>query len=103
GACPPVLLIAWRLYLPENKAFKNRQESAKGAFVKQGTVAVKDHWKLLAYLVVLMAGFCFMAHASQDLYPVLLETQHGFDHNRSTITQVMSAIGSIMGGTAAGA
>lgn len=66
GACPPVLIIIFRFFLPETKAYQERQavRAAKGnvagTFVAEGKVALKRHWLLLTYLVLLMAGFNFM-------------------------------------------
>ena len=68
GACPPVLIIIFRLCLPETKSYLERAavRSAKGnvagTFVAEGRVALKKHWLLLLYLVLLMAGFIFMVH-----------------------------------------
>lgn len=55
-----------------------RQQGAnKGqAFIADGKVALGAHWKLLIYMVLLMAGFNFMSHGSQDLYPTLLTNQY---------------------------
>lgn len=68
GAGPPVLIILFRLCLPETNAFRRRQAiraeqgSLAGAFISEGKVALKRHWLLLIYLVLLMAGFNFMSH-----------------------------------------
>jgi SHS family lactate transporter-like MFS transporter len=68
GACPPVLIIAARLIMPETDSFKERQlvREAKGnvtaTFLKEGKVALRRHWLLLTYMVLLMAGFNFMSH-----------------------------------------
>lgn len=57
GACPPVLLIIFRLCLPETKAYIERSEvrHATGnltkTFVAEGRVALKKHWILLTYMV----------------------------------------------------
>ena len=57
AACPPVLLIAFRLCLPETKAFIERAEvrHATGhltsTFISEGRIALKKHWKLLTYMV----------------------------------------------------
>jgi SHS family lactate transporter-like MFS transporter len=76
AACPPVLIIAFRMCLPETDAFLARQqlkEAGVGAtFIKEGKVALKRHWMMLIYLVLLMAGFNFMSHGSQDLYPTMV-------------------------------
>ena len=66
GACPPVLIIAFRLCLPETQSYRERDavRHARGdvahTFIVEGKVALKRHWLLLIYLVLLMAGFNFM-------------------------------------------
>jgi SHS family lactate transporter-like MFS transporter len=78
GAGPPVLIIIFRLCLPETQAYRERQAmrdanpNISKVFVEEGKVAVKKHWMLLVYMVLLMAGFNFMSHGSQDLYPTML-------------------------------
>ena len=81
GACPPVLIILFRFFLPETKAYREREavRAAKGnvagTFVAEGKVALKRHWLLLTYLVLLMAGFNFMVCFCQFLnmlHPVLI-------------------------------
>ena len=68
GACPPVLIIIFRLCLPETDAFKARElvREERGnigkTFISEGKVALKRHWLLLIYLVLLMAGFNFMVN-----------------------------------------
>lgn len=52
--------------LPETQSFLERQKvranspSIGSTFIKEGKVALKRHWILLTYLVLLMAGFNFM-------------------------------------------
>ncbi|KAF7556178.1 hypothetical protein G7Z17_g1580 [Cylindrodendrum hubeiense] len=98
GAGPPVLFIIARLMLPETVAYRERQQ----VFLKEGKVALKHHWLLLSYLVLLMAGFNFMSHGSQDLYPTMLENQLGFSKNKITVTQVVANLGAMLGGTVVG-
>ncbi|KAI9762034.1 MAG: hypothetical protein M4579_000670 [Chaenotheca gracillima] len=108
GACPPILIIAFRLCLPETKAYLERERVRKargsltGTFVSEGKVALKNHWLLLIYLVLLMAGFNFMSHGSQDLYPTMLENQYEFSSNAVTVTQVVANLGAMAGGTTIG-
>lgn len=70
--------------------------------MKEGQVALKRHWLLLIYMVLLMAGFNFMSHGSQDLYPTMLENQYDFSANAVTVTQVVANLGAIAGGTTIG-
>ncbi|GAB0132991.1 hypothetical protein EsDP_00001411 [Epichloe bromicola] len=112
AACPPVLFIGLRLLLPETKVFRERQrlrreagqagQSAGAVFIGEGKVALKRHWLLLGYLVLLMAGFNFMSHGSQDLYPAMLENQLGFSKTEVTVTQVVANLGAMTGGTVVG-
>lgn len=109
GACPPVLIILFRLCLPETQAYRERMAvresgspSVGSTFIAEGKVALKRHWMLLTYMVLLMAGFNFMSHGSQDLYPTMLKNQYSFDANAVTITQVVANLGAITGGTTMG-
>lgn len=66
GAGPPVLIIIFRLCLPETDAYKervlvrNERGNIGATFIAEGKVALREHWLLLIYLVLLMAGFNFM-------------------------------------------
>lgn len=67
AACPPVLIIIFRLCLPETETFRRRQEAraevrggVAASFLSEGKVALKRHWVLMIYMVLLMAGFNFM-------------------------------------------
>jgi SHS family lactate transporter-like MFS transporter len=108
GACPPVLIIAFRLCLPETDSYIERKvvRGEKGnlgkTFISEGKVAVRRHWALLIYLVLLMAGFNFMSHGSQDLYPTMLENQYNKSANAVTVIQVCANLGAMLGGTVVG-
>lgn len=108
GACPPVLIIIFRLCLPETETFKSRQEirlqqrSVANAFISECRAAIRQHWLLLIYMVLLMAGFNFMAHGSQDLYPTMLQNQFQMSPDAVTVTQVVANLGAMVGGTSIG-
>jgi SHS family lactate transporter-like MFS transporter len=108
GACPPVLIIIFRLCLPETEAYeervlvRNERGNIGKTFIAEGKVALKRHWLLLVYLVLLMAGFNFMSHGSQDLYPTMLQNQYNFSANAVTVTQVVANLGAMSGGTIIG-
>lgn len=101
--------------MPETQAYRERErlrieagrsrtsdESVSKVFLREGKVAVKRHWILLTYLVLLMAGFNFMSHGSQDLYPTMLTNQLNFSANKVTVTQVVANLGAMTGGTVVG-
>jgi SHS family lactate transporter-like MFS transporter len=104
----PILVIIFRLFLPETQSFQDRQlirtsqGSAAGNFIAEGKVAIRRHWVLLTYMVLLMAGFNFMSHGSQDLYPTMLQNQYEFSANKVTVTQVVANLGAMFGGTTIG-
>jgi len=108
GACPPILIIIFRLCLPETESYiereavRNEKGNIGATFVAEGKVALKKHWLLLVYLVLLMAGFNFMSHGSQDLYPTMLKNQYNFSPNAVTVTQVVANLGAMTGGTVIG-
>ena len=108
GACPPVLIILFRLCLPETASYRERDAvrkangSVTNTFLSEGRVALKKHWLVLIYLVLLMAGFNFMSHGSQDLYPLMIENQYNFSANAVTVTQVVANLGAMTGGTIVG-
>lgn len=122
GACPPVLIIIFRLMLPETSVYREQQrvrklagtnsatvasngakrQSVTSTFLQEGKVALRRHWLLLMYLVLLMAGFNFMSHGSQDLYPTMLQNQFDFNANQVTVTQVVANLGAMLGGTVVG-
>lgn len=66
GAGPPVLLIIWRLMLPETDAFLERKAlreqtgSLAGAFQKELKLSVKHYWVVLIYMSLLLTGGAFM-------------------------------------------
>lgn len=108
GACPPVLIILFRLCLPETASYRERDAvrkangSVTSTFLSEGCVALKKHWLLLIYLVLLMAGFNFMSHGSQDIYPLMIKNQYNFSPNAVTVTQVVANLGAMTGGTIIG-
>ncbi|PSS05249.1 sugar transporter family protein [Coniella lustricola] len=112
GSGPPVLIIIYRLLLPETHVHQQRESvrrtaraestSVSKTFLLEGKVALKRHWLLLTYLVLLMAGFNFMSHGSQDLYPTMLKNQFLFGANAVTVTQVVANLGAMTGGTVVG-
>ncbi|KAH6989282.1 sugar transporter family protein [Ilyonectria sp. MPI-CAGE-AT-0026] len=116
GAGPPAIFIVVRLMLPETVAYRERtqlrleastnagteNDSVGKVFLKEGKVALKHHWLLLGYLVLFMAGFNFMSHGSQDLYPTMLTNQLGFSKTKVTVTQVVANLGAMLGGSVVG-
>lgn len=113
AAGPPVLFVAWRLCLPETdtyraqraQAMREREARAGEKWYKvsdKNKSVLKTYWLTMIYCVFLMAGFNFMSHGLQDLYPTLLKDQLEFGTDRSTVTNAVANLGAIFGGTVCG-
>src|SRR5438445_7424266 len=55
------------------------------------------HWKLFAYLVLLMTLFMFLSHGTQDLYPDFLKHEHGVAPNEVAYIAILYNIGAVVG------
>ena len=62
------------------------------------TPFIRKHWKLAVYAIILMTGFNFFSHGTQDLYPTFLRVQHHFDDATVTFITVVLNLGAIVGG-----
>lgn len=111
AAGPPVLFIIWRMMYPETDAFiaqkakmeENRKtEKSTFGLSKNAKEAVSRYWLVMIYCVLMMAGFNFMSHGSQDLYPTLLTSQLQYGTDRSTVTNSVANLGAIFGGMVCG-
>lgn len=102
GAGVPVLIIIYRLCLPETDGYLAQQhierDSLGRQFVQQCKNSIKSYWLMIIYLVILMAGMNFLSHGSQDLFPTLLTAQRGFSANASTVTNSVANLGALCGG-----
>lgn len=107
----PLILICWRLCHGESAAFtklkeKRRLEANKdlehNSSVKklktQVRLVFRTEWLMFIYLVILMSGYNFMSHGSQDLYPTLLVKQHNVGPDKKTVLMVVVNLGAMAGG-----
>jgi SHS family lactate transporter-like MFS transporter len=102
GVAPALLVLFIRSGVEESPAWVAGQSRRLGLGVGLWQ-AIRSHPVLFLYAILLMAGFNFMSHGSQDLYPAFLQKQQGFPHNVvGPITAVMN-VGAIIGGTLMGA
>ncbi|KAG2344444.1 carboxylic acid transporter protein [Suillus weaverae] len=101
-----------RVFVPESAFFlrAKEQEMARGTntsqktkiFIKETKEMLKRHWFLCIYAVLLMTGFNFLSHGSQDLYPTYLATTKGFSAHDATVATIIGNCGAIAGGAIAG-
>ncbi|CAL1712690.1 unnamed protein product [Somion occarium] len=79
-----------RMILPESEIFLRAK------------AIEKTHWLLCIYAVLLMTGFNFLSHGSQDLYPTYLQQSKGFTDHNATVATIIGNCGAIAGGAIAG-
>ncbi|KAJ7617913.1 MFS general substrate transporter [Roridomyces roridus] len=102
-----------RALLPESTVFRQMRESAEGhgvvseaqktkQFMKSTWEMLKQHWVLAIYMCLLMTGFNFSSHGSQDLYPTFMHNTKGFSTHTATVATIIGNCGAIAGGAVAG-
>ncbi|KAF8871300.1 carboxylic acid transporter [Gymnopilus junonius] len=101
-----------RLLLPESEVFLKAKalEKARGTttskktkiFLHETKEMLKKHWLLCIYAVLLMTGFNFLSHGSQDLYPTYLTQSKGISSHDATVATIIGNCGAIAGGVFAG-
>lgn len=105
------LIACGRIILPQTNHTKRmllekKMKLANGikeeGFEIRAAKAFKTYWLMFVYLVLLMAGFNFMSHGSQDLYPTFLKEQLAFSNNRATVTNCVANLGALAGGLVVG-
>jgi SHS family lactate transporter-like MFS transporter len=95
-----------RLTLPESQVFLRAREerqirsekqtqSKTRVFFREIGQMLKDHWLLSIYAVLLMSGFNFLSHGSQDLYPTYLQASKGFTKFNATVATIIGNCGAI--------
>jgi SHS family lactate transporter-like MFS transporter len=94
GIIPALLVFYIRRNVPESPSW------SKEAAVERGSTwtVLKSHWRLGIYAVVLMTGFNFFSHGTQDLYPTFLQVEHSLSPHAVGIIAVIYNIGAICGG-----
>ncbi|TFK97859.1 major facilitator superfamily domain-containing protein [Pterulicium gracile] len=71
-------------------------------FLRETGRMLRIHWARCIYGVLLMSGFNFLSHGSQDLYPTYLQDTKGFSPHNATVATIISNVGAICGGCIAG-
>ena len=98
GVLPALLILYIRASCRESPAWEARATGAAPRRVRASSHAMKGHWRLLAYAVVLMTCFNFFSHGTQDLYPQFLQVQHKFRPPMVTALTICLNVGAILGG-----
>ncbi|AAS53704.1 AFR333Wp [Eremothecium gossypii ATCC 10895] len=98
--------VVFRAFLGQTEAFKERQRikeerrkrNEKVSTLSQILQSLKKEWYIVLYMIFLMTAYNFFAHTSQDLFPTMLLRQLGYTPNQSTVTNIMTNVGALLGG-----
>ncbi|KAM0750242.1 carboxylic acid transporter [Meredithblackwellia eburnea MCA 4105] len=103
-----------RALLPESQYFLQRRQAAIDSgvvisssektkvFIREMGHALRTHWVRCIYAILLMTGFNFFSHGSQDLYPTYIQQSKKLSAHLATIATIIGNCGAIAGGTIAG-
>ena len=100
GTAPALLVIFIRMRVPESPSWERQK---KGRAPGRMGLAIRQHWKLFLYAILLMTAFNCMSHGTQDLYPTFLQKQCGLDVSQVRNVSIIYSLGAICGGTIFGA
>jgi MFS transporter, SHS family, lactate transporter len=101
GALPALLVLYIRAHVPESPVWE-RQQDRIGNFWNEALIAVKRHWVLFLYVILLMTAFNAMSHGTQDMYQTFLGEQRQYGVTQKAATGIIYAFGAICGGTVVG-
>lgn len=93
GLVPALFVLFVRLHVEESPHYLARQ----GKQLDHPLLALAKEWKLVLYLVVLMALFNSFSHGTQDIYPTFLQTQRGYDTQLTGLIAIVMNCGAIAG------
>jgi MFS transporter, SHS family, lactate transporter len=99
GVLPALLVLYIRVKVKESPVWSHRDRRVESATL--GGSAVR-HWKRFLYVILLMTGFNFFSHGTQDLYPTFLEAQHHLAPGVVSAISIVANLGAILGGVVFG-
>src|SRR5437660_3739374 len=102
GVLPALLVVYIRFGVTESPVWEHQQvlHRERGTNVWQGMGnAIKSHWLLFVYLIILMTAFNSLSHGTQDLLPTFLQAQLKLGVNATSTITIIANIGAIIGGT----
>ncbi len=93
GGIPALLAFYIRFRVKESEAWKQHRAPTVGAIVRSAS----GHWKMFAYLVLLMTLMMFLSHGTQDLYPHFLREVHKLSVATISYIAILYNIGAVLG------
>ncbi|MDE1175229.1 MAG: MFS transporter [Edaphobacter sp.] len=106
GALPALLAFYMQFKIEESPIWleaekRRRAEGSQSSAIK--FAHFKAYLPSFLFLVVLMTAFNSFSHGTQDLYPTLLEKDHGLASGNVGLIIVIANIGALLGGIICGA
>jgi len=93
GGIPALLALYIRSTVPESEAWKQHRAPTTAAIL----TTVRQHWKSVIYLVLMMTLMMFLSHGTQDLYPDFLKTTHGASQRTVSYIVILYNVGAVIG------
>ena len=93
GGLPALLAFYIRWQVQETEAWKQNRAPAVSAIAR----VAGAHWKLVVYLVAVMALMNFLSHGTQDLYPHFLQSDRGFSTSTAANLAIIYNVGALVG------
>ncbi|WP_426702504.1 MFS transporter [Rhodanobacter sp. Col0626] len=102
GAVPALLVLYIRRKVPESAVWQEGQRAARRPGLLE---AMRGHWKLAIYLMLLMMAFNMFSHGSQDMYHTFEETNLHLPTGSTTafVLVALLNLGALVGGLYFGA
>jgi len=95
GVIPAALLILYiYLKVPESPFHDPARARTHGGML----TVLRNHGKIALYAIILMTGYNFFSHGTQDLYATFLRVQHNYNPATVKNVLVIANIGAIIGG-----
>jgi SHS family lactate transporter-like MFS transporter len=94
GGVPALLAIYVRTFVKESEVWERTRHREWGTYVR----ALASHWRIFAYIFVLMTFMNFISHGTQDMYPTFLKRDWHFTTERVATISIIANIGAIGGG-----
>ncbi|OAV91545.1 hypothetical protein PTTG_10069 [Puccinia triticina 1-1 BBBD Race 1] len=114
GACLSFLIAILRAICPESPVFLEARKqaqlnvgdssgrSAGRVYLDSLKAAVKQYWGRFVFAILLMTGFNFLSHGSQDLYPTYAQISKGMTKHQASLLTIIGNCGAITGGIIGG-
>ncbi|MBS1822933.1 MAG: MFS transporter [Acidobacteria bacterium] len=106
GALPALLAFYMQFKVEESPVWLEAEQRRKAEGTGKKGIDFKPFLTYLPtflFLVLLMTAFNSFSHGTQDLYPTLLEKDHGLSPSHVGLIVVISNVGALLGGIISGA